>query len=426
GPVVRLAPGCYSINDLPATKMIYGHASKYAKSIFYTAFRTPEVSNLFAELDPHQHSVDRRKVAHMYSMTSLVQYEKYVDQTVNLLEEKLSLFAETNQPFDVPEWMRFYALDSMCEITLGKNFGFLGHGKDKLGILDKIAAMLSYSSQIGMKPHWHAPIVWLTQALRQPNPMRDIESFIAECINERKHGKTKSDRADFLAKAFTLHEENPEIFTEGNIMSLVIINIVAGGDTTAMVLSTVVYHLLKQPQILQRLLDEFDTFEKQGKMSEPVTFREAQQMPWLQAIIKEALRVHPPTGLPLWRVVPVGGAQIAGHYFPTGTQVGVNSWVLHNNKDVFGEDAAQFRPDRWLDSPERVSLMSEYLYTFGAGARTCLGKNVSLLEISKFLPQLYRKFNVVAGGDQSKPFEWETFGTWPVLQRFDCRLTPRI
>ncbi|KOC11290.1 putative cytochrome P450 [Aspergillus flavus AF70] len=73
--------------------------------------------------------------------------------------------------------------------------------------------------------------------------------------------------------------------------------------------------------------------------------------------------------------------------------VGVNAWVAHYNEDIFGRDAATFRPERWLESDkEWLSVMEQNLLTFGAGVRTCIGKNLSLLEMSKVIPELYRQF----------------------------------
>ena len=87
-------------------------------------------------------------------------------------------------------------------------------------------------------------------------------------------------------------------------------------------------------------------------------------MPYLQAVIKEAMRLHPATGLPLWRVVPDGGAEISGQYFPAGAVIGLNTWVAHYNEDVFGADAKQFRPERWLEAEKeggaRIKQMDNY------------------------------------------------------------------
>lgn len=79
------------------------------------------------------------------------------------------------------------------------------------------------------------------------------------------------------------------------------------------------------------------------------------------------------------------------------TVVGINSWVAHYNTNIFGEDAALFRPDRWLkshSSPEKLSSMEKYFMAFGMGSRTCIGKNISILEISKLVPQLVRRYDI--------------------------------
>jgi cytochrome P450 len=67
-------------------------------------------------------------------------------------------------------------------------------------------------------------------------------------------------------------------------------------------------------------------------------------------VIKESLRLHPGVGYPLERVVPKGGATLCGIDIPAGTVVGMHAWVIHHNRNVFGEDADEFRPERWLES----------------------------------------------------------------------------
>ncbi|KAJ4193595.1 hypothetical protein NW755_003589 [Fusarium falciforme] len=125
-----------------------------------------------------------------------------------------------------------------------------------------------------------------------------------------------------------------------------------------------------------------------------IPFKDTQSMPYLQACIKESLRLHPATGLPLARVVPEGGATITGTFFPAGAIVGVNSWVAHRNPDVFGPDTDEFRPERWLTTDkEKLKMMDASWMPFGAGSRTCIGKNISLLEMNKLVPTLVNRFD---------------------------------
>lgn len=123
-------------------------------------------------------------------------------------------------------------------------------------------------------------------------------------------------------------------------------------------------------------------------------------MPYLEAVVKESLRLHSSVGLPMWRVVPEGGIEIAGQFLPAGTNVGINAWVAHRNKDVWGQDADVFRPERWLEaqaeadagSKARLQRMEAYYMPFGLGSRTCIGRHVSMFEISKLVPRLVRDF----------------------------------
>jgi cytochrome P450 len=202
-----------------------------------------------------------------------------------------------------------------------------------------------------------------------------------------------AEDTDFLGTILRMHGQNPDKIKIGDVYGFPLTNIGAGSDTTSVSLAGIMYNLIICPQKLQRLQGEIDQADKNGQLSELVTFQEAQRLPYLQACIKEGLRMHPATGLPLARVVPKEGANITGTFFPGGTVVGVNSWVAHANTEVFGPDAESFRPERWLESTEKASTMERSFLAFGAGSRTCIGKNISLMEISKIVPELIRRFN---------------------------------
>lgn len=98
-----------------------------------------------------------------------------------------------------------------------------------------------------------------------------------------------------------------------------------------------------------------------------------------QAVMKEAMRMHPGVAFPLERYVPKGGATISGTWLPEGTNVSVNGAVIHMDKRVFGEDAGQFRPERWLDtSKEQLQLMER---SFIAVSKSCPQKDDTLMRI---------------------------------------------
>lgn len=148
----------------------------------------------------------------------------------------------------------------------------------------------------------------------------------------------------------------------------------AGSDTTAIAMRAVFYYLMTNPETYQKLMSELDKAAAKGELSSPVKYAEAIKLPYLCATIKEAMRLHPSVGLTMPRIVPAGGVTLAGHFIPAGYRVGINAAVLHYNKEIFGDDADSFNPSRWLERD--ATMMDKYMLHFGAGTRTCIGKNV--------------------------------------------------
>jgi len=91
------------------------------------------------------------------------------------------------------------------------------------------------------------------------------------------------------------------------------------------------------------------------------------------------------------RTVPPEGLTICGQFIPGGYVIGINAAVMHFDKTVFGQDADSFNPDRWMDTA-RANYMDRYMMAFGGGTRTCLGKNIALIELYKLSPQLIRNY----------------------------------
>lgn len=124
-------------------------------------------------------------------------------------------------------------------------------------------------------------------------------------------------------------------------------NITAGSDTTGIYLRAIFHYLLSNPSALSRLRAEIHAAE----LPKLAPWHSARELPYLDACIKEAGRLHGPFGLPYERDVPKGGATLCGKPVPEGTVVGMSSWVVGRSKELYGEDADDYRPERWLDPP---------------------------------------------------------------------------
>jgi cytochrome P450 len=153
----------------------------------------------------------------------------------------------------------------------------------------------------------------------------------------------------------------------------------AGSDTTAVAFRTTFYHLMRNPEKLAKAHAEMDAALAAGSLSSPIKYSECTtKLPYVCAAIKEAMRMHPSVGLSMQRHAPEEGFESAGRFIPKGYRIGMNPAVVHFDKDIFGQDADDFRPERWLVSEEEWKVMDRNLLIFGAGTRVCIGKNVSL------------------------------------------------
>ena len=136
-------------------------------------------------------------------------------------------------------------------------------------------------------------------------------------------------------------------------------NVIAGSDSTTVVMRTTMYNLLAHKDSLQRLQEELRQADETTGLTRPFpSWNEVKDLPYLDACVQEAVRLHPPFCLPLERVAPAGGVTIGDRYFPGGTQIGMNPYVINRHRPTFGEDAEYWRPERWLvdDSEHRRKL----------------------------------------------------------------------
>lgn len=148
--------------------------------------------------------------------------------------------------------------------------------------------------------------------------------------------------------------------------------------------------LITNPAAYSSLQKEVDEAVKQGRLSSPISEAEAKTLPYLQAVIREGLRMYPPvTGLGS-KQVPKGGEVINGYYVPEGTQVGTNFFGLQRSKDIWGADAEVFRPERWLEVDEdKYREMNAVIdLNFGFGKYQCLGKPIAMMELNKIFVEV--------------------------------------
>lgn len=224
-----------------------------------------------------------------------------------------------------------------------------------------------------------------------------VGRFAARKLKERYEALesgTAPSSTDFLDRFIQAGIKDPELMTAQEILSLTLVNIFAGGDTTAIALSAIFYFLLKNPSTLEKLMAELHE-SPPNRDDGIMSYSEARNLPYLKAVIQEGLRMFPGIGNPLERVVPPQGLEVCGHFLPGGTIVGTSAWPLHSKESIFGANPREFRPERWIEASEsQIGLMNSAMFAFGMGARSCVGQNISLLEIYKVIPTILWKYKV--------------------------------
>lgn len=211
------------------------------------------------------------------------------------------------------------------------------------------------------------------------------ETSIAKQVVSERLAAKGTERNDMLS-SFLRHGLTREE-AEGEAL----VNIIAGSDTTATSMRTTMLYLMSSPQVYRKLAHEVRTAAAEGRLSTPITDEEARSLPYLQAVIKEGMRVFPPVAGLMPTVVPSGGDVILGVPVPEGTEIGWSAFGVQHNKGVYGLDAATFRPERWLESKDEEHLRamtSTWELVFKYGKWQCLGRSVALMELNKMFVEV--------------------------------------
>ncbi|ETN37470.1 uncharacterized protein HMPREF1541_07092 [Cyphellophora europaea CBS 101466] len=419
GKIVRTGPNHVSISDPSAIPTVYGLGTAYLKTPFYSTmspfYKGSTMDSMFTTRDPSYHKALKTPVAQLFSMTNMRNYETYVDECSAIFVRSMKDLQ--GQSFDLAIWLQWYAFDVIASLTFQRRFGFMENRVDVDNMISGLDAGLRYVGVIGQYPGWHRflmgnRILMETLATLIPNLPDPLNRFmqITEEEVQRYDNESKHDgRTDFLSQLRAKEAKDGKI-PNRDMMNHLSNNLLAGSDTTAISLRACFYYIIRTPRVYKRLVEEIDEAHHQGTLSEFITYEECLKLPYLQATIKEAMRMHPGVAFPLERLVPDNGATLLGYHLPARTNVSMSAPVIHYDKEIFGPDSHEFRPERWLESnAERMKIMDRALLTFGYGARTCIGKNISIMEMGKFIPQILRNFEIEWAS--SEP-EWKTYAAW--------------
>ncbi|KAK0703696.1 cytochrome P450, partial [Lasiosphaeria miniovina] len=450
GPVVRVGPNTVSFSDPADMSIVFSARSGFAKvrlpfhrlADSYGGLRAfvggKSVGSILDMGDDENRAV-RRAMGNTFVTKNLLCYEDDVDATLATLLQTLRRRAAAGTPFDLFQLLQLFQLDFLLRMAFSEDPGHLRHERDVIGIAkvthrrvahwyawqpvpalerfvfqnrlwsERLLALLSLLGRTPSLTRWHTEGAARVAARQQQHQQKQKQE--KQQLDEEED---PSHRPDLLARFFAASAAHPSAIRPASLTGLVNSTISAGADTTTSTLAIIIYCLAQAPAALAQLRAELAA----AGLTFPAGYAavDATALPYLDAVIKEAMRLFPNFAMLFERVVPDDHGHPADHEgacpaccrlangkvaVPPGTVVGCAPLVVHRDEAVFGEHADAFRPERWLPKPgepadaarDRIVVMERTTMAWGLGSRTCLGRHVAEMEMKKVVPNLVSVFD---------------------------------
>lgn len=341
-------------------------------------------------------------------MTSILSMESLIQDVLDLNFKKLGERADEGEKFEVDKTVNYYTSDVISQLALGGMVGCVEQQKDVGGMIQSVHDGFYFMGNLGVLPwqmFWiNNPVSkWFTKNFGgdRLNGFDIFLDWLDKRVEERMtNGLLPNQRRDILQNFIEAKDPHGQPASKEEVM-IEGVNVLAGGsDTTAFGILSCLRHLLTSPDAKAKLIEEIDhAYEALGLAAEgrEISFKQAEKLPYLSAVITESNRVQPSIQYQLPRTVPSEGAQVGDYFLPPGTTCGTNSRAVNCSRGIFGRDAEDFRPERWIaQSPEdeaRIRKEKLLLMTFGMGSRSCVGKNLAIVELYLYIAQFFRHFD---------------------------------
>lgn len=395
GPVVRIGPKELSFSSLTALKTIYGAGSGFERTSFYRMFDVYGHQNLFTFASVKAHGERKKLLNHAYSKSSILKVsaaamEEKVWQYMQLLEIEPETASETFSS------LHYYALDNITHFLYGEKYGatgaLTGSKSDRKmlnDVLDPSRRKLAWfachlprytkwlMSQTGLSEKIITGLGLLPQ--QKPTVYTGIRTHALKAwvtfSSSFSKEKTASSTSTIIERLGESHVSNKgRGLTDMEIASEAADHLLAGVDTTSDTLMFLIWALSlpENSHFLETLIKEVTAMSDSELGPRGVPTAEATgKLPYLDAVIKETLRLYAPLPASEPRSLPVDTI-IDGYRVPAGSVVSMSPYTLHRNPDVF-PDALVFNPERWFGEAKEVAEMKKWFWAFSSGGRMCIG-----------------------------------------------------
>ncbi|RDW84948.1 hypothetical protein BP6252_02538 [Coleophoma cylindrospora] len=423
GPIVRISPREVLVSSPDSFKAIYAASSKFVKAEWYQAtgdggWAGKDGLDFLNEMDMDKYRTQRRLIGPAYTADAMKDLEGNLNA---ILERNIAIMRERDgMNVDVDDFFNLFTVDCLSQATFSKSKGLVEANKDD-GAIGLIKGAWKFMHLVGLYPGIFQAMLWVTHRIINPGGSllayvkprlrativtKDMpvakdttQNAFTWCVAEFQKRKDSpapipEHAPDIASKLFQIQASKPGL-KDHWLRNTLLTNFGAGGETTAIVISALLIALLSHPESMERVREEIDRASREGKLGNPPSLRDLREhLPFLEACLNESMRLHPIVGMSLMRVVPEGGCTLEGHFLPAGTIVGINPWVISRDKSLYGQDADEWRPERWLEyGAEKLKALETYNVSFGTGARSCPGKHLAQAIYYKMIPMLFMNFD---------------------------------
>ena len=370
GPIARIMlvnVPIYSVCDADlAHEVLVTQADAFQKSAGMQLFLRPLLGDGLLTAEGEVHRQHRKLLAPAFAPKRLAAYgDVMVEETRTQLArwrpgDKLDLAQE------MMELTLAIVGRTIFGVDIRSNAKTVGEGLEMA--MRSVVANLTSPIQLGFD--WPLP-----RHLQMKRAVKMLVEVVYKLIADGR--RLGTDRGDVLSMLLLARDDEGGTFSDRGVRDEVMTLMLAGHETTANALAWTWYELGRNPAALARLQEEIATVVG----ARAVTAEDLPNLPWVAAVLDEAMRLHPPaymTGREVVREVELGG-----HSIPTRSNVLVNIRGIHRRADYYPAPLA-FRPERMLPEAKKARPRHHYL-PFGAGPRVCIGQHFALMEAQLIL-----------------------------------------
>ncbi|KAA8894152.1 cytochrome P450 [Sphaerosporella brunnea] len=422
GSITRKAPNVLQIDDPELLPVFNNRTTHKPKRVYYSpAWGVGDVPTILNQLHPKEHQVARKRLTPAFIGTAVKKMQPLMQKRVDEWIEKSWEYANEGTAIDWSKWTQSLAYDVITELVFGAPIGFVKTKTDVYGVLQQFKQATPYIGILNRLP-WLVEAIWKSPLgsyliPAADTPLGKIFSVRDRLLQERLDKSV--DKPDILSVLLKGVNEDGSPVSLDVIKSESFILMAAGSETTFSVMCSFTINIIQHPRVYKKIM-ETDLSPENLAQEDP-------QFPYLYLAIKESMRLMHPAPSFFPRLVGKGGVTLKdGRFIPEGSEVAMNPYCVLRSKKIFGDDADQFRPERWIDSPpEQLALMETYNPIWSYGRTSCPGKPVAEMELLMAFRALLLNF-VPEFANPEKPWDHITNYGSLVYEGLYIKLKPRV